>query len=80
MVLTKILVSVLNAKLGAVDFRKALPSFYKLSQVADLVCTLELLSLKTAKKALSKSEPRFFSTVTNLKKTYIAEIRKKLLN
>ena len=42
----KILSSVFNALLQNVEFRKVLPSDYKLFQVADLFCTFELIRLK----------------------------------
>ena len=44
--LTRVLSSVLNALLPEVEFRKVLPSEYRLFQVADLICTLELIRLK----------------------------------
>lgn len=50
--LTKILSSVFNALYTDVEFRKVKPVDHKLFQVADLVCTMELLS--------EKSENRFF--------------------
>ena len=44
--LTRILSSVLNALLPEVEFRKVIPSEYRLFQVADLICSLELIRLK----------------------------------
>ena len=44
--LTKILSSVFNVLYTDVEFRKVKPVDYKLFQVADLVCTMELLSEK----------------------------------
>ena len=66
--LTKILVSVFSAVLKNVDFRKISPSNYKLFQAADMLCTLELLAEKEARKMLSKSELTFFSSAKNLQK------------
>lgn len=40
---TKILSSVFNALLPNVEFRKVVPSNYKLFQVADLLCTMHLI-------------------------------------
>ena len=51
---------------------------YKLAQVADLFCTLELLRLKLAAKSLSKSELRFFIAVKLLKKNYLFTLSRKL--
>jgi hypothetical protein len=76
--LTRLLVSLLNATVNVdIEFKKALPSDYKLSQVADLLCTLELLSLKMKKKALSKSEQRFFTPTDQVRKTYMSAMLKK---
>lgn len=51
--LTKILTSVFSTLYAHVEFRKVKPVDYKLFQVADLICTLELLSEK-AESALSQ--------------------------
>ncbi|MCM1160667.1 MAG: DUF3800 domain-containing protein [Roseburia sp.] len=44
--LTKILTSVFNTLYAHVEFRKVKPVDYKLFQVADLICTMELLAEK----------------------------------
>ena len=75
--LTRILVSVFNAVLNKVEFRKILPVDYKLAQVADLICTLEYLSIKVNEKSLSKSELAFFGSARELEKNYLRHIRKK---
>ena len=49
-----------NALLENVEFRKVIPSQYRLFQVADLICTLKLTELKLANNTLSKSEKPFF--------------------
>lgn len=54
--LTRILSFVLNALLPEVEFRKVLPSEYRLFQVADLICTLELMRLKMDNKIIAKSQ------------------------
>jgi hypothetical protein len=76
---TRLLVTVFNALFGNFTFRPAKPSDYKLSQVADLICTLKLLSLKREAKSLSKSELRFFSSSEQLKKTYLRAMERKQL-
>jgi hypothetical protein len=78
--LTKILVSVFSTVLNNVEFRKAFPSDYKLFQVADLLCTIELLRLKNEAKVLSKSEKNFFPSTKKLRKIYITKMRKKLFD
>ncbi len=74
--LTKILVSVFNACFSHVDVRKVLPADYKLFQVADLICTLELLEIKIKHASLSNSESQFFKNTKEIK-TYIKTAKKK---
>jgi len=73
----KILSSVFNALLQNVEFRKVLPSQYKLFQAADLLCTFELIRLKMEHSSLSKSEMTFFGSVRDLKKNYLKPLAKK---
>ena len=75
--LTKILNSVFNALFFNVEFRKVSPSEYKLFQVADLICTIELLALKAEHNQFSKSERDFFVSERDFKKCRLKEIRKK---
>ena len=75
--LTHILSSVLNALLPKVEFRKALPSEYRLFQVADLICTLELIRLKIISKNLSKHEIAFCGKESDFKKNYLKRLYKK---
>ena len=67
----------LNALLPNVEFRKVVPSEYRLFQVADTICTFELLRLKCEKRILSKAEENFFDGERTLKKDYIKIIKKK---
>jgi hypothetical protein len=76
--LTKILVSVFSSVLDNVTFKKIIPADYKLAQVADLCCTLELLSLKVEAKTTTKSESYFFSSIKQLKKSYLRPLRGKV--
>ncbi len=75
--LTRILSSVLNALLPAVEFRKVLPSEYRLFQVADLICTLELSRLKTESKSFSKQELSFWGNENDFKKNYLRQVYQK---
>ena len=77
--LTKILTSVFNTLYTHVEFRKVRPVDYKLFQVADLICTLELLSEKAEINLLSKSEIEFFGSSRDFKKNYLKHIQKKKL-
>lgn len=76
---TRILSSVFNALLENVEFRKVIPSQYRLFQVADLICTLKLTELKLLNNTLSKSEKVFFENEKILKKNYIKPIKRKEL-
>ena len=75
--LTKVLITIFGALLNNVEFRKVIPAEYKLFQVADLFCTLELLKLKAETKSLSKSELNFFTTKKQLQKNYLSPAAKK---
>lgn len=73
----KILSSVFNSLLERVEFRKVIPSDYRLFQVTDLVCTLMLTELKMKNHNLSVSEYRFFDGERVLKKNYLKPFHKK---
>ena len=77
--LTKIITSVFNALYSNVEFRKVRPVDYKLFQVADLICSLELLSIKANAKTLSKSEKEFFGSVKTIRQNYLKSLLKKKL-
>lgn len=74
---SKILSSVFNALLPNPIFRKVMPIDYKLFQVADLFCSLELVKLKLQNNQYSKSEKNFFGHVGDLKKNYLKPLSKK---
>ena len=74
---SRILSSVFNVLLDNVEFRRVLPSEYRLFQVADLICTIKLAELKLEKHILSKSEKFFFEDVRTLKKNYLKPISQK---
>lgn len=76
---TRVLSSVFNALLENVEFRKVIPSEYRLFQVADLICTLKLVELKMNTHILSKSEIFFFKDERTFKKNYIKPLAKKEL-
>lgn len=77
--LTKILTSVFNTLYAHVDFRKVKPVDYKLFQVADLICTIELLAEKAELKSFSNSELEFFGSIRDFNKNYLKSIRRKKL-
>ena len=75
--LNRILNAVLTTELSQYDARKVLPKDYKLFQAADLICTLQLLSLKCELGGLSNSERLLFHNERELKKHFLKPIRKK---
>ncbi len=70
-------------------FENGIPSFerkmevrpykYKLLQVADMICTLELLRLKADRNSLTESEKSIFHSVRDLKKDFLKKIETKKL-
>ncbi|MDR1088510.1 MAG: DUF3800 domain-containing protein [Coriobacteriales bacterium] len=76
--ITNLLASVFGTSLSqGLEFRPASPADYKLLQVADHICTLELLDLKRKDKTISKSESLFFNKNQRELKTILRAIRKK---
>lgn len=74
---SKILSSVFDSMIPGIEFRKVMPFQYKLFQAADLLCTLELIRLKSDDQGLSKSERLFFGNTRDLKKNYIKPLQRK---
>ena len=64
-----------------VEFKAdVLPDKYRLFQSADLICTIELLAVKHEKNLpLNKSEVFFFGKWRDLKKNYLAPLRRLAL-
>ncbi len=75
--LNKILSTLFNAFLPRVEFRKVKPSDYRLFQVADMICTFELLKLKIKNHTFSKSEQKFFGSVNDLKRNYLKIVNRQ---
>ena len=75
--LNLVLNTILSMLLSNVEFRKASPSEYRLLQLADFICSIELLSVKQQEKRLSKSESSFFYKPQELKKSFIKTIASK---
>ncbi|MDR1320796.1 MAG: hypothetical protein LBK56_05140 [Gracilibacteraceae bacterium] len=78
--LTRVLTSTLTALLSNVSFRLVKPSDYKLFQLADMLCTLELVAIKFQTKTPSRSELDFFHSARDFKRNYLKEIRRKRLD
>ena len=75
--LSRILASVFSALIPSTEFKKVLPKDYKLFQVADLICTMELIRLKIDDGQFSKSEELFFGSQYELKRNYLRVIQRK---
>ena len=74
---TRILNKVLATNFNEYDIRKVFPKDYKLFQVADLICTLELINNKVDTNNLSKSETLIFHSKKELRKDFIKKLWKK---
>lgn len=77
--LSSILNTVFSIALTNVEFKKAQPQKYRLLQVADFICSLELLRIKFNEKRLSKWEKKFFYKPQELQKLFFKSIDKKRL-
>ena len=75
--LNRILNTVFATQLVDYDVRKVIPNEYRLFQASDLICTLELLRVKTEHQDLSNSEKRIFRSKRDLKKDFLKGIQKK---
>lgn len=75
----RILNVIFNSLFSDVEVRKVSPADYKLFQVADLICTLELINEKTHSGAFSNTENEFFLSPREFKKEYWRKIDKMRL-
>ena len=65
---------------GVVVYRSTGYQKYRLSQVADYVCMVELAALKYVRGEATETDKRFFGLSTQFKKNYLKQVRRKLLN
>ena len=77
--LTKVITSVFSSQFANIEVRKVKQIDYLLLQVADLVCTIELLAEKLETKSFTKSELDFFKTHRDFKKNYMKWFQTKKL-
>lgn len=74
---TDLINTVLCAYLTNVDVRKIAPSEYRLSQVADMICTLELMREKSESNVgMSKSESIFFESRRRLNRVFLKTLKR----
>mgnify|MGYP000852058840 FL=1 len=71
---TELIGTVFGSVFFDVDFRKVIPSDYRLFQSADLICTLELAAKKAGEGKLSRSEEIFFESKRKLKKNWLNQL------
>ena len=74
--LARILIATFNAFLPNVEIRHVNPVDYRLLQVADFICTVEMTA---DKNELTKSEHDFFGSRKSFKSNTLKSVRKKLL-
>lgn len=77
--LAKVLNSVFATEFDNFETKLVLPKDYRLFQVADLLCTLHLLSMKCDNNSLTKSELLLFHDRRSLLKQFIKPLKKKEL-
>ena len=77
--LTKIILSVFSSLFSNIEMRKVSPADYRLFQVADLICTMELTKDKADRNAFSNSELEFFHSPRDFKKNLYKCLEKKKL-
>lgn len=77
--LTRIITSVFNTLFTNVEMRRVRPVDYKLFQVADLICTMEMLEDKAEHNGFSKSETEFFGSAGRFNKDYYRKVKSKRL-
>ena len=76
--LSVILNTVFSIHFSSVEFRKAEPQKYRLLQIADFICSIELLKIKKVENRLSKSEEIFFSNHRNLKRHSLKQLKRNI--
>lgn len=64
----------------AILYKMALPSDYRLAQVADFLCTLELAAIKYENHEDTPSDEKIFGSKKNFKRNYLRLVRRKLLD
>ena len=61
---------------NVIVFKNASPSEYRLQQVADYVCGIELTALKYEQGIQTRTDERFFGMKTGFKKNALRKLRK----
>lgn len=61
-------------------YKDASPKLYRLAQVADYLCGIELTAAKYERHLETRTDVEFFGSIRNFKKNYLKKIRRKRLN
>ena len=80
MQLNRILNNIFNTELNNFHLKFIKPLDYKLFQVADLLCTMELLNLKIEDKTMSKSDKLIFKSGRDFRQDFYKPMRKNLFS
>jgi hypothetical protein len=65
---------------NAITYRVASPADYRLSQVADYICTMELTARKYQDKTSTATDEKFFGGWSQFKKGILKEVRAKRIS
>ena len=63
----------------AVVYKDCSPVDFRLQQVADFICEIELAAIKYEKSEIGRTEKIFFGTLRDFKKNYLKKLRNKRL-
>ena len=63
----------------SVIYRESAPADYRIAQIADYLCTMELTALKYQDKTTTATDEKFFGSWSQFKKGILKEMRKKEL-
>lgn len=78
--IARMLSTVFRFVLSNVEFKRVIPSEYRLFQISDMLCTLKLIELKLNTKTMSRSEKAFFDYDDRmLNKHYLKVVEAKTL-
>lgn len=81
----KVVKTALHAALGetiaqhAIEYRDADPATYRLFQLADYICGIELTELRYASNKTGASEEKFFGSRNLFRRNYLKKLRRKRL-
>ena len=63
----------------AITYRDCSPTDFRLQQIADFICEIELAAIKHETNEVGRTERIFFGTNRDFKKNYLKKLRKKRL-